>query len=90
MSGAVNQRVGKRFHVKDAVFASPLFPRPLNPDLILVGRPQGMEHESRDTIAKGVSNSILAYVGKKAGGGYDPFLFGVSMTPKEVGISASS
>lgn len=61
--------------VKDAVFASPLFPRLLNPDLI------------RDTIAKGVSNSILAYVGKMAGGGYDPFLFSVSMTPQEVEIS---
>ncbi|MCL5745566.1 MAG: AAA family ATPase, partial [Acidobacteria bacterium] len=53
--------------VRDAVFASPLFPRLLNPDLI------------RDTIARGVSNSVLAFVGKKAGGGYDPFLFGVSM-----------
>jgi hypothetical protein len=61
--------------VKDAVFASPLFPRLLNGDLI------------RDTIAKGVSNSILAYVGKAASGVYDPFLFGVSMTPQEVEIS---
>lgn len=61
--------------VKDAVFASPLFPRLLNGDLI------------RDTIARGVSNSVLAYVGKAAGGGYDPFLFGVSMTPQEVEIS---
>ena len=61
--------------VKDAVFASPLFPRLLNGDLI------------RDTIAKGVSNSVLAYVGKTAGGGYDPFVFGVSMAPQEVEIS---
>jgi hypothetical protein len=61
--------------VRDAVFASPLFPRLLNPDLI------------RDTIARGVSNSVLAYVGKKAGGGYDPFLFGVSMSAPEVEIS---
>ena len=38
--------------VKDAVFASPLFPRLLNGDLI------------RDTIARGVSNSVLAYVGQ--------------------------
>jgi hypothetical protein len=61
--------------VKDAVFASPLFPRLLNGDLI------------RDTIARGVSNSVLAYVGKTASGGYDPFVFGVSMTPQEVEIS---
>ena len=61
--------------VKDAVFASPLFPRLLNGDLI------------RDTIARGVSNSVLAYVGKAAGGAYDPFVFGVSMSPQEVEIS---
>ncbi|MBI3469744.1 MAG: hypothetical protein HY013_00125 [Candidatus Solibacter usitatus] len=61
--------------VKDAVFASPLFPRLLNGDLI------------RDTIARGVSNSVLAYVGKTAAGGYDPFVFGVSISPQEVEIS---
>ena len=61
--------------VRDAVFASPLFPRLLNGDLI------------RDTIAKGVSNSILAYVGKAAGGKYEPFLFGASMIAPEVEVS---
>jgi len=61
--------------VRDAVFASPLFPRLLNGDLI------------RDTIAKGVSNSILAYVGKAAGGKYEPFLFGTSMIAPEVEVS---
>lgn len=61
--------------VRDAVFASPLFPRLLNGDLV------------RDTIARGVSNSVLAYVGKTNAGGYDPFLFGVSMAPQEVEIS---
>jgi len=61
--------------VKDAVFASPLFPRLLSGDLI------------RDTIARGVSNSILAYVGKAAAGRYEPFLFGASMSPQEVEIS---
>jgi len=61
--------------VKDALFASPLFPRLLNGDLI------------RDTIARGVSNSVLAYVGKANSGGYDPFVFGVSMSPQEVEIS---
>ena len=61
--------------VKDAVFASPLFPRLLNGDLI------------RDTIAKGVSNSILAYVGKAADGKYEPFLFETSVNAQEVEIS---
>jgi len=60
--------------VKDAVFASPLFPRFLNGDLI------------RDTIARGVSNGALGYVGK-TGTGDDPFLFGGSMSPQEVEIS---
>src|SRR5207245_2870524 len=36
---------------------------------------------------RGVSNSVLAYVGKTAAGGYDPFVFGVSMSPQEVEIS---
>jgi len=61
--------------VKDAVFASPLFPRLLNGDLI------------RDTIAKGVSNSILTYIGKAADGKDKPFLFGTSMISPEVAIS---
>jgi hypothetical protein len=61
--------------VRDAVFASPIFPRLLNGDLV------------RDTIARGVSNSVLAYVGKTNTGGYDPFLFGVSMSAQEVEIS---
>jgi hypothetical protein len=34
-----------------------------------------------------VSNSVLAYVGKTTAGGYDPFVFGVSMSPLEVEIS---
>ena len=44
--------------VRDAFFASPLFPRLLNPDAI------------KETIARGVSNGQLAYVGKTAGGKY--------------------
>ena len=34
-----------------------------------------------------MSNSVLAYVGKTAGGAYDPFVFGISMSPQEVEIS---
>lgn len=57
------------------VFASPLFPRLLNGDLI------------RDTIAKGVRDSILTYVGKAADWKDEPFLFGTSMIAFEVEIS---
>ena len=38
-------------------------------------------------IARGVSNSVLAYVGKTSGGAYDPFVFGAGMSPQEVEIS---
>src|SRR5712692_10395568 len=49
--------------VRDALFASPLFPRLLNPDAI------------KETIARGVSNGQLAYIGKTASGKYHPFSF---------------
>ena len=39
--------------VRDTVYASPQFPRLLNPDSL------------RNTIAQGVSSGLLAYVGKK-------------------------
>jgi hypothetical protein len=47
--------------VRDAFFASPHFPRLLNPDSI------------KDTIARGVENGMLDYVGKKIDGNYAPF-----------------
>ena len=49
--------------VRDAFYASPKFPRLLSPDLI------------RHTIARGVENGLLAYVGKNARGEYKPFHF---------------
>lgn len=49
--------------MRDAFYASPLFPRLLNPDAI------------KETIARGVTNGQLAYVGKTAGGKYHPFSF---------------
>jgi hypothetical protein len=42
--------------VRDTCFASPQFPRLLNPDSI------------KDTVARGVENGMLGYVGKKADG----------------------
>lgn len=61
--------------VRDAFYASPLFPRLLNPDSI------------RDTIARGVSNGQLAYVGKTTGGKYHPFFYERSINSSEIEIS---
>ena len=60
--------------VRDAFFASPQFPRLLDGDSV------------KDTIARGVSSGILAYVGK-AGDGYQPFVFGSDLPAHEVEIS---
>ncbi len=61
--------------VRDAFFASPLFPRLLNPDAV------------KETIARGVSNGQLAYVGKTAGGKYHPFNFERTISTADVEIS---
>jgi len=61
--------------VRDAFFASPKFPRLVNPESV------------KETIARGVENSILAYVGKGKGGRYQPFHFGGSLNPGDVEIS---
>ena len=61
--------------VRDAFFASPQFPRLLNPDSI------------RDTIARGVENGMLGYVGKKTDGSYAPFHWNSSLSPQDVEIS---
>jgi hypothetical protein len=60
--------------VRDTFFASPLFPRLSNPDAI------------RETIARGVSNNQLGYVGK-AGTEYKPFIYGQGLVSTEVEIS---
>ena len=60
--------------VRDAFFASPVFPRLLNPDTI------------KETIARGVNSGVLAYVGKK-GDTYDPFVYGAGMNATDVEIS---
>ena len=61
--------------VRDAFFASPQFPRLLNPDSI------------KDTIARGVENGMLGYVGKQADGSYAPFHWNSSLPPQDVEIS---
>jgi hypothetical protein len=61
--------------VRDAVFASPLFPRLLHPESI------------KDTIARGVESGLLAYVGKLPTGEYRPFVYASSLSPQDVDIS---
>jgi hypothetical protein len=61
--------------VRDTFFASPQFPRLLNPDSI------------KDSIARGVENGMLGYVGRKADGSYAPFLWNSSLLPQDVEIS---
>ena len=61
--------------VRDAFFASPQFPRLLNADAI------------KETITKGVSGGQIAYIGKTAGGEYEPFHYNKSISPNDVEIS---
>jgi hypothetical protein len=61
--------------VRDAFFASPQFPRLLNPDSI------------KDTIARGVENGMLGYVGKKVDGSYAPFHWNSSLPSQDVEVS---
>lgn len=61
--------------VRDAFFASPLFPRLLNPEAI------------KEAISKGVSNGIFAYVGMSNTGEYDPVYYNMGLLPEEVEVS---
>jgi len=61
--------------VRDAFFASPQFPRLLNPESI------------KETIARGVSEGLIAYVGKSPDGGYSPFYYKKSLQADDVEIS---
>jgi hypothetical protein len=62
--------------VRDAFFASPQFPRLLFPDSI------------KETIARGVENGMLGYVGKKVDGVYAPFHWNSPLPSQDVEISA--
>lgn len=61
--------------VRDAFFASPQFPRLLDPAVV------------KETIARGVQNKILAYVGKASDGRYEPFHYGDPLTAGDVEIT---
>ena len=61
--------------VRDAFYASPAFPRLLNPEAI------------KETIARGVESGILGYVGKCVSGKYQPFAFKQTAAPADVEFS---
>jgi len=61
--------------VRDAFYASPLFPRLVNPDAI------------KQTVARGVQDGVLAYVSKTHDGRYQPFAFERSIQPEDVELS---
>jgi len=61
--------------VRDAFFASPQFPRLLNPETI------------KQTIADGVIRGLFGYAGKTASGEYSPFYFATSVNAFDIEIS---
>ncbi|MET4236341.1 hypothetical protein ABIA85_009656 [Bradyrhizobium sp. LA6.10] len=61
--------------IRDAFYASPVFPRLLNPESI------------KQTIVRGVQDGLLAYVGRGRDGRYVPFMFERSVDPSDVEIS---
>jgi hypothetical protein len=61
--------------VRDAFYASPLYPRLLNPDAV------------KETIARGVESGQLAYVAKSPTGKYQVFNFERSVSAADIEIS---
>jgi hypothetical protein len=61
--------------VRDAFFASPRFPRLTSAESV------------KETIARGVNNNLLAYVGRTPSGDYNPFHFKPTLMPGEVEFS---
>jgi hypothetical protein len=61
--------------IRDAFYASPVFPRLLNPESL------------KETIARGVQAGLIAYVGKGANGKYLPFLFERTISIDDIEIS---
>jgi hypothetical protein len=61
--------------VRDMFFASPQFPKLPNADVI------------EETIARGVANGLLAYVGKAPSGGYEPFHYDTVLDANDIEIA---
>ncbi|MCT7964953.1 Ig-like domain-containing protein [Laspinema sp. D1] len=90
LDGEVSETVSSRFlvrnwsgaflewstqSVRDAFFASPLFPRLLKADAV------------KEAIARGVKDGNLAYLGKTSGDHYQPFEFKTDLAASQVEIS---
>lgn len=61
--------------VRDAFYASPRFPRLMRADIV------------RETIARGVSEGVLAYVGKGSAGEYIPMHYKQMLNPTDIDLS---
>lgn len=61
--------------VRDAFFASPMFPRLLDPGAV------------KQMISRGVEGGILAYVSRSADSGYEPFVFKKALAQGDVEIA---
>ncbi len=61
--------------VRDAFYAAPQFPRLSKAEAI------------KDTIAKGVSAGLLAYVGKTPSGKYEPFIYKETLSTSDVELT---
>jgi hypothetical protein len=61
--------------VRNAFYASPIFPRLTNPDSI------------KETISRGVREGLLGYVGKSPSGIYEPSYFATDIAANEIEIS---
>jgi hypothetical protein len=61
--------------VRDAFYAAPQFPRLAKAEAI------------KETIAKGVSAGLLAYIGKTPSGKYEPFIYKETLSATEVELS---
>jgi hypothetical protein len=61
--------------IRDAFYASPVFPRLLNPEAL------------KETIARGVQGGVIAYVGKGPEGKYQPFHFEKTIAAEDIEIS---
>ena len=61
--------------VRDAFFASPKFPRLLNPDTV------------KQTICRGVEAGMIAYVAREPSGKYGPFVFRQSLREADLEVT---
>lgn len=61
--------------IRDTFFASPIFPRLLNPERL------------KDTLTRGVSGGLFAYIGKTDEKHYEPFFFETDLNVNDIEFS---